>query len=591
MGPELARVWPALNLLEPHVLGLTPHHCADSPHTDWNGGRQAVYHRARVSWAGLGRCAHRSRAGVPCAPQPSGHTRQARSQGKIKTSLSAHRAIHESAATPPRVCETSRAAADHRPRRPNRSQGWWTYELCISGTIRQFHQDRTHPIVTPGAQDSTTNPAALQSATKLPKALGTAAITQEYILGVYYREPVQEATAGGTGVDGGAGVRPRVSSGSKFGTPSAANMAALRGEIAEEVPSKQRYFGMRYGNGTQCDKTGRPRETEVRLFCSRPDEPSHLASIEEVSTCKYVVHFRSPLHCRHPSFDGQKRRSDTVPIKCEPLDAAGRPLPAIPKWPPSAAPLLERPFERVGQRGLVTWLGDGRPAAVARGSPVPEVAGASAQPAVFQVGQCFVHRRYNYRGVIVQARAHAARRSALPLRAPERHASSDPTLHLPRGCFAFSPPARAITAPSTCPIPTLPPLDSQLPVAFQGAPRPAAPTGLPAPQVDRRCEQSEAWVASMHIDKLKHGREQPFYHVLPDTRDRPGASTAYVAHELLLLDTPPEPLQHPLTSSLFDRFDAASGRYLTKPGVDATSRDARAKQDPLAAEARTDVEL
>lgn len=98
-------------------------------------------------------------------------------------------------------------------------------------------------------------------------------------------------------------------------------------------------------------------------------------------------------------------------------------------------------------------------------------------------------------------------------------------------------------------------------------------------------------MASMHIDKLKHGREQPFYHVLPDTRDRPGASTAYVAHELLLLDTPPEPLQHPLTSSLFDRFDAASGRYLTKPGVDATSRDARAKQDPLAAEARTEVEL
>lgn len=90
--------------------------CGFSSHgVEWG---EAVYHRARVSWAGLGRCAHRPRAGVPCAPQPSGHTRQARSQGKIKTSLSAHRAIHESAATPPRVCETSRAAADHRPRRP-----------------------------------------------------------------------------------------------------------------------------------------------------------------------------------------------------------------------------------------------------------------------------------------------------------------------------------------------------------------------------------------------------------------------------------------------------------------------------------------
>jgi hypothetical protein len=55
-------------------------------------------------------------------------------------------------------------------------------------------------------------------------------------------------------------------------------MAALRGEIAEEVPSKQRYFGMKYGNGTQCDMLmGRPREAEVRVFCSRPDEPSHIA--------------------------------------------------------------------------------------------------------------------------------------------------------------------------------------------------------------------------------------------------------------------------------------------------------------------------
>jgi hemimethylated DNA binding protein len=82
----------------------------------------------------------------------------------------------------------------------------------------------------------------------------------------------------------------------------------------------------------------------------------------------------------------------------------------------------------------------------------------------------------------------------------------------------------------------------------------------------------------MHIDKLKHGREQPFYHVLPDTRDRPGAATAYVPHELLLLDTPPEPLQHPLTSSLFARFDAASGRYIPATEVKATSNDGEAEE-------------
>ena len=33
----------------------------------------------------------------------------------------------------------------------------------------------------------------------------------------------------------------------------------------------------------------------------------------------------------------------------------------------------------------------------------------------------------------------------------------------------------------------------------------------------------------MNVDSLKHGRNQPFYHVLPDTRDRPGAQLTYVA--------------------------------------------------------------
>jgi heat shock protein HspQ len=94
----------------------------------------------------------------------------------------------------------------------------------------------------------------------------------------------------------------------------------------------------------------------------------------------------------------------------------------------------------------------------------------------------------------------------------------------------------------------------------------------------------------MHIDKLKHGREQPFYHVLPDTRDRPGAATAYVPHELLLLDTPPEPLQHPLTSSLFERFDAASGRYIPKVKGEAPTPGGGQEQDRLSAEVRAEKE-
>ena len=64
------------------------------------------------------------------------------------------------------------------------------------------------------------------------------------------------------------------------------------------------------------------------------------------------------------------------------------------------------------------------------------------------------------------------------------------------------------------------------------------------------------------IDTLKHGRNQPFYHVLADTRDRPGAPVNYVAQELLDLDTPPEPLQHPLLEQYFASFDQPRGRFV-----------------------------
>jgi len=78
---------------------------------------------------------------------------------------------------------------------------------------------------------------------------------------------------------------------------------------------------------------------------------------------------------------------------------------------------------------------------------------------------------------------------------------------------------------------------------------------------DSSCKQSEEWMRSMHVDSLTHGRNQPFYHVLPDTRDRPGAQVTYVAQENVLVDTPSEALFHPLIDEMFTRFDAESGRF------------------------------
>lgn len=48
---------------------------------------------------------------------------------------------------------------------------------------------------------------------------------------------------------------------------------------------------------------------------------------------------------------------------------------------------------------------------------------------------------------------------------------------------------------------------------------------------DHECRQSDEWCETMEVDKLTHGRAQPFYHVLVDRRDRPGGQMTYVAQE------------------------------------------------------------
>jgi len=80
---------------------------------------------------------------------------------------------------------------------------------------------------------------------------------------------------------------------------------------------------------------------------------------------------------------------------------------------------------------------------------------------------------------------------------------------------------------------------------------------------DASCRQSDEWCRTMGIHTLHHGRDQPFYHVLVDVRDRPGGHISYVAQENISLDRPSEPLQHPgvTVPGLFERFDAARGKF------------------------------
>ena len=83
---------------------------------------------------------------------------------------------------------------------------------------------------------------------------------------------------------------------------------------------------------------------------------------------------------------------------------------------------------------------------------------------------------------------------------------------------------------------------------------------------DRRCSATDEWIEAMGVDTLPGGREQPFYHVLVDVRDRPGAQMTYVAQENIELDAPPEPLQHPKSADLLvaSSFDAERGTFEPK---------------------------
>ena len=55
------------------------------------------------------------------------------------------------------------------------------------------------------------------------------------------------------------------------------------------------------------------------------------------------------------------------------------------------------------------------------------------------------------------------------------------------------------------------------------------PEGAPRRVVMAVSGPDKARVQFMGVDKLRLGRNQPFFHCLVDERDRPGAVTTYVA--------------------------------------------------------------
>ena len=83
---------------------------------------------------------------------------------------------------------------------------------------------------------------------------------------------------------------------------------------------------------------------------------------------------------------------------------------------------------------------------------------------------------------------------------------------------------------------------------------------------DHTCEADDFWIAQMGVDSLRRGIYQPWYHVLVDTRDRPGGQQCYVCHDniTLWIDPPDSPIRHPDLDNAFVGFDAARGRFVQR---------------------------
>lgn len=139
-----------------------------------------------------------------------------------------------------------------------RQEGWWSYELCYHKKLRQVHLEGETPV-------------------------------QEFVLGEYDAEAT-------------AAYNRNVS-----------DISTLKDPRSKDA--SQRYHAHIYKNGTTCDLTNEPRETEVRFVCSEPR--AMISSITELSTCKYALTIQCPALCKHPLF--QEERPASYTINCNPL--------------------------------------------------------------------------------------------------------------------------------------------------------------------------------------------------------------------------------------------------------------------------------
>ncbi|KXS10012.1 hypothetical protein M427DRAFT_63066 [Gonapodya prolifera JEL478] len=162
------------------------------------------------------------------------------------------------------VREALSAVLDMKKKCLQYGQGWFTYEYCHLSHVRQYHKP------------------------DLPSVDGAA----EFYLGIDQASTVAEKLRRKKLLDGGRSLKK----------------SELRSTAVAEVKvggDGRKYLSIWYGDGTECDLTGKPRVVEVQFQCpARPhDPPDHITLIQEVSTCSYLLVIHTTRLCHLAPFN------------------------------------------------------------------------------------------------------------------------------------------------------------------------------------------------------------------------------------------------------------------------------------------------
>ncbi|WVQ75899.1 hypothetical protein IAR50_005534 [Cryptococcus sp. DSM 104548] len=178
-------------------------------------------------------------------------------------------------------------------------QGWFTYAYCHNLHIRQFraaappHAQPTQgyvPQEDPNYEGYTLGRAQVDSSYEKSQSKSS----RSKVKGAKPGSPAYEAEKSVDSASGQTSTSPAVSF--RHGASS-------------------RYLIQRWSDGTRCDKTSRPRSTELQVHCSMTSSDT-IYMIKEVAICQYVMIIHSPHLCGLPGFRAREAEVGGAGVMC-----------------------------------------------------------------------------------------------------------------------------------------------------------------------------------------------------------------------------------------------------------------------------------